>query len=68
MNAMENALIQRIKHDLADSYDEEFELELEDRNLDALAESGMDISSESYKEERRRCCTGAHLRCTDKER
>ena len=54
MNATDKALIQRIKHDLADSYDEEFELELEDRNLDALAESGLDISSESYKEERRR--------------
>ncbi len=54
MNATDKALIQRIKHDLADSYDEEFELELEDRNLDALADSGLDISSESYKEERRR--------------
>jgi polyphosphate kinase 2 len=54
LNATDKALIQRIKHDLADSYDEEFELELEDRNLDALADSGLDISSESYKEERRR--------------
>ncbi len=54
MNATDKALIQPIKHDLADSYDEEFELELEDRNLDALADSGLDISSESYKEERRR--------------
>ena len=54
MNATDKALIQRIQHDLADSYDEEFELELEDRNLDALADSGLDISSESYKEERRR--------------
>ena len=54
MNATDKALIQRIKHDLADSYDEEFELELEDRNLDALADSDLDISSESYKEERRR--------------
>ncbi len=54
MNATDKALIQPIKHDLADSYDEEFELELEDRNLDALADSGLDIISESYKEERRR--------------
>jgi len=54
LNATDKALIQRIQHDLADSYDEEFELELEDRNLDALADSGLDISSESYKEERRR--------------
>jgi polyphosphate kinase 2 len=54
LNATDKALIQPIKHDLADSYDEEFELELEDRNLDALADSGLDISSESYKEERRR--------------
>jgi polyphosphate kinase 2 len=54
LNATDKALIQRIKHDLADSYDEEFELELEDRNLDALADSDLDISSESYKEERRR--------------
>jgi polyphosphate kinase 2 len=54
LNATDKALIQRIKHDLADSYDEEFELELEDRNLDALDDSGLDISSESYKEDRRR--------------
>ena len=49
MNATDKALIQRIKHDLADSYDEEFELELEDRNLDALAESGLDIDEEGQQ-------------------
>jgi polyphosphate kinase 2 len=46
-------LIRRIRRDLADSYDEEFELELEDRNLDEMAESAIDVESAQYKEGRR---------------
>ncbi|KNZ33794.1 MAG: polyphosphate kinase [Methylibium sp. NZG] len=34
---MDDDLVRRIQNDLTDSYDEEFELELEDRNLDAIA-------------------------------
>ena len=37
MNAIDDDLVRRIQNDLTDSYDEEFELELEDRNLDAIA-------------------------------
>ena len=53
MNSNDEALVQRIRRDLADSYDEEFELELEDRNLDELADSTLDTSSVQYKENRR---------------
>ena len=35
-------LVQRLRRDLADNYDEEFELELEDRHLDNMLESGVD--------------------------
>jgi len=45
-------LIRRIHADLADSYDEELELELDDRSVDAIA--GIDVdSSETHKEARR---------------
>jgi len=47
-------LVQRIRRDLADSYDEELELELEDHNVDALPSSGTDVESTEYKEQRRR--------------
>jgi len=47
-------LVQRIRRDLADGYDEELELELEDRNLDAMAESGLDAESQEYRDHRRR--------------
>ena len=53
MHSNDEALVQRIRRDLADSYDEEFELELEDRNLDMLEDSTLDTSSAQYKEDRR---------------
>ena len=49
----DDELVLRIRRDLADSYDEELELELEDRNLDQVAESGVDTEAESYKANRR---------------
>jgi hypothetical protein len=49
----DDELIQRIRRDLADSYDEEFELDLEDRNLDDMAESAVDTESVAYRESRR---------------
>ena len=53
MNATDEDLVQRIRRDLTDSYDEELELELEDRNTDELAQSALDTSSQQYKESRR---------------
>ena len=53
MNSHDDELVQRIKRDLADSYDEELELELEDRNLDDLEGSSEEASSMQYKESRR---------------
>ena len=53
MNSHDDELVQRIKRDLADSYDEELELELEDRNLDDLEGSSQETSSMQYKESRR---------------
>ncbi len=53
MNSNDEALVQRIRRDLADSYDEELELELEDRNLDTLEDSTLDVTSAQYKEDRR---------------
>jgi len=53
MDTDNNKLVMRIKRDLMDSYDEEIELELEDRNLDSLTESGIDIDSEEYRESRK---------------
>jgi len=50
----DDELVQRIRRDLVDGYDEEFELELEDRNLDELADGSLDTSSVQYKESRRR--------------
>ena len=54
MTSPDDELVQRIRRDLADSYDEEFELELEDRNVDELDSSGVDTESAAYKEQRRR--------------
>ncbi len=45
--------IRRIHRDLADDFDEELELELEDRTVDALADPDA-VASEAHKEERRR--------------
>jgi polyphosphate kinase 2 len=53
LNSHDDELVQRIKRDLADSYDEELELELEDRNLDDLEGSSQEASSIQYKESRR---------------
>jgi len=49
----ETKLVQRIRRDLADSYDEELELELEDRSLDEMNENGPDTESEQYKNSRK---------------
>ncbi|MEI8028699.1 MAG: polyphosphate kinase 2 [Comamonadaceae bacterium] len=54
MISKDDELVQRIRRDLIDGYDEEFELELEDRNLDELADGSLDTSSVQYKESRRR--------------
>lgn len=53
MNQTDHDLISRIHRDLADSYDEELELELEDRPLDPLAEEGLVTQAEEEKESRR---------------
>ena len=53
MSSNDEELVQRIRRDLEDSYDEELELELEDRNLDQHGDSGLDPSSSHYKEARR---------------
>ncbi|WP_028311185.1 polyphosphate kinase 2 [Derxia gummosa] len=47
-------LIRRIQRDLADGYDEEFEMELEDRSIDDLAAGGTRVPDEAEKEYRRR--------------
>jgi polyphosphate kinase 2 len=46
-------LVRRIRRDLADDFDEELELELEDRNIDQLDATGIDIHDSQYKSERR---------------
>lgn len=53
MDFNEEKLIQRIRRDLADSNDEEFELELEDRNLDEMADDTLDVASEAYRNSRK---------------
>ena len=53
MNQSDDDLIRRIRRDLADSYDEEVELEQEDHNVDALAESGLDVESDAYQQGRK---------------
>ena len=53
MNTNDDELVQRIRRDLADSYDEELELELEDRKIDELNDSALDTSSLEYKQSRR---------------
>ncbi|MEP7103032.1 MAG: polyphosphate kinase 2, partial [Burkholderiales bacterium] len=47
----EHQLIRRIHADLADSYDEELELELDDRHVDDI--SGLSTEPDDYKESRR---------------
>jgi len=53
LNTNDDELVQRIRRDLADSYDEELELELEDRKIDELNDSALDTSSLEYKQSRR---------------
>ena len=51
MNQTDSDMIRRIHADLADSYDEELELELEDRTVDDI--SGINSDSDDHKEARR---------------
>ena len=44
----------RIAQDVVDSYDEEFELELEDRAADDMPGSGVDTGSAEFRDSRRR--------------
>ena len=53
MNSSDEELIRRIRLDLSDSYDEELELELEDRTVDALAAESSSHRTEEDKESRR---------------
>ena len=53
MNLKDRELIARIHRDLADSYDEELELEFEDRPLDALSGEPPQDASEEEKDSRR---------------
>ena len=53
MNLKDRELIARIHRDLADSYDEELELEFEDRPLDALSGEPPSDASEDEKNGRR---------------
>ena len=52
MTSTEHELIRRIRADLADSYDEELELELDDRHVDDIA-GGQALPDDDYKEARR---------------
>ena len=54
MNPGDDDLVLRIRRELADGYDEELELELEDHNVDALESSSLDPASDAYREQRRR--------------
>ena len=47
----EEELIKRLRGDLLDGYDEELEMELEDRNIDAV--SGVLTESSDYQNARR---------------
>ena len=53
MTSNDHELIRRIHADLADSYDEELELELDDRHVDDIA-GGQGLPEDDYKEARRR--------------
>ena len=48
----EDELMMRLRHELIDGYDEELEMELEDRNVDELA--GLLVDSDEYKDSRRK--------------
>jgi polyphosphate kinase len=53
LSTPEKELIRRIRADLADSFDEELELELDDRQVDDVAGQSDDLDDD-YKESRRR--------------
>ncbi|HEY4319343.1 MAG TPA: polyphosphate kinase 2 [Herbaspirillum sp.] len=53
MNLTEQEIVNRIRLDIADSYDEEMELELEDRPLDALEAEAMVGRTPDERESRR---------------
>jgi polyphosphate kinase len=53
LSTPEKELIRRIRADLADSFDEELELELDDRQVDDVA-GQSDDPDDDYKESRRR--------------
>lgn len=53
MGSGDDELVRRIRRDLADGYDEELELELEDRNLDQLDESASHVEDAEYRLARR---------------
>ncbi len=53
MDFNEEKLLQRIRRDLVDNFDEELELELEDRTLDEMSGSAPDRDSEDYRNSRK---------------
>jgi polyphosphate kinase 2 len=53
MNLTEQEIVSRIRLDIADSYDEEMELEMEDRPLDPLEEEAMVGRTAAERESRR---------------
>jgi polyphosphate kinase 2 (PPK2 family) len=53
LNLNDDELLRRIQADLEDSYDEELELELEDRNVDAVAATLTGDTSAPDREARR---------------
>lgn len=52
MTSNDNELVQRIRRDPADSWDEEFKLEQEDSNPDELLSRLIETSSVQHKESR----------------
>ncbi|MCW5644259.1 MAG: polyphosphate kinase 2 [Rhodoferax sp.] len=53
MGFEEDELVRRIRHELADGYDEELELELDDRNLDPLAHDDGQSPGDAHAAQRR---------------
>jgi polyphosphate kinase 2 len=54
LNTLDDQLIRRLHNDLRDDFDEEWELELEDRNLDELAPPDEALPVDQVKADRRR--------------
>ena len=53
MGFEEDELVRRIRHELADGYDEELDLELDDRNLDPLAHDDGQSPGDALAAQRR---------------